>query len=91
MKSAPTGAWACYDVDGNRVPPKSTLAAFKAQPVLVDSRVSAPPNHASLGRFEYIAYPIGRPDLQRTFKSFRRMLIWFKEARSTTATGRGKR
>jgi hypothetical protein len=81
--------WAYYDADGNRVPPQSELAAFKAQAIAVDSGAPAPPGHASLGRFEFDAHPIGRPDLQRSFKSFAKMQAWFKEA--APAKSKGKR
>lgn len=70
--------YAYYDDDGNRVREKD--AAFKGKEVRVDSGAPAPPNHASLAALEYHdVQPIDQPELPKTFKSFSKMKVWFKE------------
>jgi hypothetical protein len=72
--------WANYDAEGNRVPPNSKRAAFRAKEVSVDTGVPSPAGHASVAGVEYWdVHAIDQPDLRKTFKSFSQMRAWFKE------------
>jgi hypothetical protein len=72
--------WANYDAAGERVPPNSKRAVFRAKEVSVDTGVPAPSGHASLAGVEYRdVHAIDRPHLRKTFKSFSKMRAWFRE------------
>lgn len=79
-REAMTGGWAYYDVNGNRVPPSSKLAAFKGKEASIDNGVPAPPGHGKLGAVEYRdVHAIDQPNLRKTFSSSSKMKAWFRE------------
>lgn len=75
------GLWASYDSDGNRVPSRSKLVAFRAYVV------THAPSADRVGKIEFTAHSITRPELERTFKSFGRMQAWFRATGSAAAKG----
>jgi hypothetical protein len=69
--------WKYFDAKGNRMPDEKR-ATFKAKEITVAKGEPSPPGMAAMSFFEYRdVHHVDRPELRKSFESFRKMKDWF--------------